>query len=70
MKDYKFAFNGKLVGAIGVSNGHVKEIQSDSLENAILKLYDTHEHISRLHFWDGEKYVPYVIKGENPARNI
>lgn len=73
MKEYKFAFNGKLNGAIGASCGFTKSVFADSLENAILKLYDTHEHISRLHFWDGEKYFPvsnlYLDKKEGRNQN-
>ena len=70
MKEYKFTFEGKQVGAIGAFQGFSKSVFADSIENAILKLYDTHEHIIKLHFWDGEKYVKYISKGADPARNI
>ena len=58
MKEYKFQFEGRQVGAIGTFSGFAKTVESDSLENAILKLYDTHEHISKLKVWNGVEYFP------------
>jgi len=58
MNQYTFSFEGKLNGAIGAFQGFTKSVFADDLEKAILKLYDTHEHISKLHFWDGRQYFP------------
>jgi hypothetical protein len=58
MKEYRFTFEGKLVGAIGASYGFNMVLGADSLENAILKIYDTHEHISKLKVWNGVEYFP------------
>lgn len=58
MKEFKFQFVGKRVGAIGASTYYQQAVESDTLENAILKLYDTHEHISQLKVFHGGEYVP------------
>ena len=58
MKEYKFTFEGKLVGAIGAFQGFTKSVSADSLEKAILGIYDTHEHISKLKVWNGVEYFP------------
>jgi hypothetical protein len=73
MKEYKFTFTGKLNGAIGAFCGFSKSVFADDLEKAILKLYDTHEHISKLHYWDGAEYFPvsnlYLDKKEGRDQN-
>ena len=48
MKKYKFEFTGRLIGAIGITYLCTKEVYADSIEQAKLKLYDTHEHISNI----------------------
>lgn len=70
MKEYHFTFFGKTVGAIGASSSYSKTVESDSLENAILKLYDTHEHISQLRIWNGTEYYPvaYMNLGAKEGR--
>lgn len=73
MNEYKFIFEGKLVGAIGVMCGFSKSVFADDLEKAILKLYDTHEHISKLKVWNGVEYFPvsnlYLDKKEGRDQN-
>lgn len=73
MKEYKFTFEGKQVGAIGAFQGFSKSVFADSIENAILKLYDTHEHIIKLKVWNGVEYFPvsnlYLDKKEGRDQN-
>lgn len=54
MKTYKISFFGRLKGAIGISYPCYREIEAESKEEALLKLYDTHEHI----------YTTSIIEGE------
>ncbi len=58
MQKYQFSFEGKFVGSIRVSYGHNVTVEAENLEKAIQKLYDTHEHISKLKVFHGGEYVP------------
>lgn len=48
MKTYKFNFLGVLNGSIGKRVKFTKVIEADNFDDAKLKLYDTHEHITIL----------------------
>ena len=50
MKTYYFEIVGRLVGAIGIVEHHNIEVRANSYDEAVLKLYDTHEHIS-IKYW-------------------
>ena len=50
MKTYYFEFTGRQVGAIGITENHVKEVRAETYDKAVTKLYDTHEHIS-IKYW-------------------
>jgi len=43
---FYFEFIGRLNGAIGITYPQNKEVRAENYEAAVLKLYDTHEHIS------------------------
>jgi hypothetical protein len=45
---YRLTFIGRQVGAIGVRGHGVVDLDAEDVEAAWLKLYDTHEHITRL----------------------
>lgn len=45
MKNYKFTFEGVVIGSIGKKQKFTVTTQADSFDEAKLKLYDTHEHI-------------------------
>ena len=45
MNKYTIKFNGRLVGAIGIFQDFSVTVSAESQEQAILKLYDTHDHI-------------------------
>jgi hypothetical protein len=45
MKTYKFKFLGVAIGSIGKRIKFTKTIQAENIQDAKLKLYDTHEHI-------------------------
>ena len=47
---YLLAFTGVKKGAIGLRGQFHVEIEADSIHEANLKLYDTHEHVSDLQF--------------------
>ncbi len=47
MKTYELTFQGRQVGAIGAFCDFTVRISADTIENAWLRLYDTHEHITR-----------------------
>ena len=73
MKEYKFTFEGKLNGAIGAFQGFSKSVFADDLEKAILGIYETHEHISKLKVWNGVEYFPVqgqFLVPENPLKKI
>ena len=46
MNTYKIEFYGRENGAIGICYKIIKRIQSENEKTAVLKLYETHEHIS------------------------
>lgn len=48
MKKFKLSFRGRQVGAIGIMQGFSVEIEAEDERAAVLKLYDTHEHIMGL----------------------
>lgn len=45
MKKYKITFEGKELNAIGIMCMFGETIEAENLDNAVLKLYDTHDHI-------------------------
>jgi hypothetical protein len=46
MKTYKLRFLGRNKGAIGTIYKITTEVEANSLDGAVLKLYDQFEHIS------------------------
>lgn len=46
MKKYKFSFLGVENGAIGKRYKYTKTIDAENFEEAKIRLYDTHEHIT------------------------
>jgi len=48
MGKYLLKFNGRKVGAIGVFGDFKLIVNADNEKEAILKAYDTHEHLTRL----------------------
>ena len=42
---WTFRFYGKTIGAIGVSSEHAVTVRANTHDAALLKLYDTHDHI-------------------------
>ena len=42
---YRITFIGRLIGAIGIHYQHKVDVEADSEDSAIEKLYETHEHI-------------------------
>ena len=47
MKLYTLNFKGRQVGAIGIFSEFTEQIMADNIEQAWLRLYDTHAHITR-----------------------
>ena len=45
MPRFKITFRGRKNGAIGITTPLTCEVEAPDREAAILKLYDTHEHI-------------------------
>jgi len=45
MNKYTIKFNGRLVGAIGIFQDFYLTVSAESQDQAILKLYATHDHI-------------------------
>ena len=45
MDKYRAVFNGRAVGAIGITDTVDVIVEANSLEEAHLKLYDKYEHI-------------------------
>jgi hypothetical protein len=45
MKTWLIAFSGKTKGAIGAFQNCAEEVEADSSEAAVLKLYDKYEHV-------------------------
>jgi len=58
MTTYTACFQGRKVGAIGVMSYFNVDIEANDTTEAEAKLYDTHEHISRLFWlWRGKQTV-------------
>jgi len=47
MNTYTATFAGRELGAIGIFQSFSVEVKAKDVEAAKLKLYDTHEHITR-----------------------
>lgn len=54
MKIFFFEFMGRELGAIGILYNYCREIKASSYNEAVLKLYETHEHISIIHWAEHE----------------
>lgn len=50
MNKYRIVFWGRKRGALGVNSFQCRDVEAPSREEAILKLYETHEHISDVRF--------------------
>jgi hypothetical protein len=48
LRKFKFRFVGREKGAIGIFYEIHKDVEAFNLEDARLKLYDTHEHVQQL----------------------
>ncbi len=56
---YCIEFIGREVGAIGITYHQCVGVEADNVRDAILKVYDTHEHLSEV-FVNSE---PYHVDG-------
>lgn len=62
MKQYEIRFSGKKKGALGVLQYFTALLEAENDEAAILKLYDTHEHITVHAFIElGHEKPVYII---------
>ena len=57
MKTYKFTFKGREIGAIGIFYRLSYTTQSDTVENAVHKLYENFEHITDLKCTENGKKI-------------
>ena len=58
MTTYQACFRGRKAGAIGEMSWFNVTIEADSVEEAEPRLYDTHDHVSRLFWlWSGKQTV-------------
>lgn len=48
MTTYHISFRGREKGALGIYSNYAQTVEANTEEEAILKLYDTHEHIEVL----------------------
>lgn len=62
MKKYTFTFTGRLTGAIGKTVKFTKTVEAENIDDAHLKLYDTHEHIKILSVNGKQPNKDYDIK--------
>lgn len=58
MAQYTARFHGRTKGAIGIFYGCTVKVEADSLEQAQVKLYDTHEPYAGVN-WSGPE--PYAV---------
>lgn len=42
---YRVTFTGRKVGAIGIFQAFTVEVEANNAKDALMKVYDTHEHI-------------------------
>lgn len=63
MKTYLAKFHGREAGAIGIFSAHTATVQAANEEAARLKLYDTHEHITRLQLLPVPICSPFDAEG-------
>lgn len=62
MNRYRVTFHGRERNAIGITYSHTIDVEALNEESAVLKLYDTHEHISQPHIeLVGGHVTRYVI---------
>ena len=47
MNKYNIRFKGREVGAIGILSWYEVTVEANNEEDALFKLYDTHEHITQ-----------------------
>lgn len=50
MYTFYFEFLGREKHAIGINSNFNKSVQANSYDEAVIKLYETHEHIT-IRFW-------------------
>lgn len=68
-KTYELSFTGRKVRAIGILSDFTIQVRATTIEADWLKLYDTHEHITRKHW----RIVPnqrQIAKTKNLLRSI
>lgn len=46
MPKFRITFSGRRKGALGLSRTFVETVEALDEEQAVLKLYDTHEHVN------------------------
>lgn len=51
--EYKFRFNGRHRGAIGIFHPIEATAYGDTVEDAFISLYDRYEHLTAVRFQDG-----------------
>lgn len=66
MDKWFIQFKGRQVGAIGTKQNYAVNVEADTPQDALLKVYNTHDHLSRLyltnqttgHSYKGFDFVP------------
>lgn len=56
MNLYHITFFGRLVGSIGITYHDVAEVRAEGRDQAVAKLYETHEHVSIKHISEWDNY--------------
>lgn len=44
-RHFRIAFNGRKIGALGLTSDYIESVWSDTYQNAAIKLYEKFEHI-------------------------
>lgn len=61
METYQIKFIGRKVGAIGITQRQIRNVEAENVKGAVLKLYDTHEHITDI--WINDIKLEHWNKG-------
>ena len=52
MRKFKFIFNGRLSGSLGVTSNVTETVEADTLPKAWLRLYDKYESCRLIHAYE------------------
>ncbi len=58
---YTIAFTDRLKGAIGIFERHSVKVQAADPAAALLKAYDTHEHIQHVRMTEHRNGIEYAV---------